>query len=85
MYHRIHKTCFVCMLLDLALQQCMGKMVSLSSGLLRLLCRWDSGETYLIMDQPMSAVAERLAQGLTIRTEWPVSSIRYDAGEDQWP
>jgi hypothetical protein len=42
--------------------------------------RWDSGETYLIMSQPMSAVVDKLRQGLSIRKAWPVSNISYDQG-----
>lgn len=42
--------------------------------------RWDSGETYLIMAQPMSAVVDKLRQGLAIHTRWPVSNISYDQG-----
>lgn len=32
------------------------------------------------MSQPMSAVVDKLRQGLAIRTRWPVSSISYDQG-----
>lgn len=32
------------------------------------------------MQQPMSAVVDRLRQGLAIRTGWPVSNIAYDQG-----
>jgi len=41
--------------------------------------RWDSGETYLIMDQPMSAVVDKLRKGLSIRTNCPITSITYDS------
>jgi len=39
---------------------------------------WDSGETYLVMEQPMSRVAERLARGLEVWLSWPVA--RLDSG-----
>ena len=32
------------------------------------------------MSQPMSAVVDKLRQGLAIRTAWPVSSITYGQG-----
>jgi hypothetical protein len=32
------------------------------------------------MSQPMSAVVDKLRQGLAIRTRWPVSNISYDQG-----
>ncbi|KAF8072874.1 PAO3 [Scenedesmus sp. PABB004] len=41
--------------------------------------RWDSGESYLIMDQSMSTLVARLAEGLTIRTGCPVTSVTHDA------
>jgi monoamine oxidase len=36
---------------------------------------WDSGETYLVMEQPMSEVAARLARGLEVWLGWPVARI----------
>lgn len=39
--------------------------------------RWDSGETYLILDKPMSALVDELRRGLTIRTGCPITSITH--------
>ncbi|WIA08987.1 hypothetical protein OEZ85_008401 [Tetradesmus obliquus] len=39
--------------------------------------KWDSGETYLILDKPMSALVDGLRAGLTIRTGCPITSITY--------
>jgi hypothetical protein len=36
---------------------------------------WDSGETYLIMEQPMSEVAKRLSKGLEVWLSWPVARV----------
>eukprot|EP00877_Chromochloris_zofingiensis_P015153 jgi/Chrzof1/9892/Cz04g19260.t1 len=41
--------------------------------------RWDSGETYLIMDRSLSHVVDQLATGLNITTNWPVHRIEYSA------
>ncbi|KIY95491.1 hypothetical protein MNEG_12471 [Monoraphidium neglectum] len=38
---------------------------------------WDSGETYLISDQSMRVVVERLAEGLDFLTSFPVTAIHY--------
>ncbi|KAI8469401.1 MAG: amine oxidase-like protein [Monoraphidium minutum] len=40
---------------------------------------WDSGETYLIADQSMRVVVERLAEGLDILTGFPVTAVHYSA------
>jgi hypothetical protein len=37
---------------------------------------WDSGETYLVMEQPMSEVARRLGRGLDVWLGWAVGSVR---------
>lgn len=42
--------------------------------------RWDSGESYLLMDRTMGYVPEQLAKGLDVRTSWPVQSVEYGAG-----
>ncbi|GFR47744.1 hypothetical protein Agub_g9509, partial [Astrephomene gubernaculifera] len=44
---------------------------------------WDDGETYLLMDRPMSSVITHLARGVNnIRTNWVVDSITYAANSD---
>lgn len=40
--------------------------------------RWDSGETYLILDKSMSALVDNLKAGLDIRTGFPITAITYD-------
>lgn len=40
--------------------------------------RWDSGETYLILDKSMSALVDNLRQGVSIRTGFPITAIKYD-------
>lgn len=42
--------------------------------------KWDSGETYLLMDRSMGFITQQLSQGLDIRTSWPVQSIEYGPG-----
>lgn len=41
---------------------------------------WDSGETYLLADQSIRAVVDKLAEGLDILTGFPVVSVEYSAG-----
>ncbi|KXZ54086.1 hypothetical protein GPECTOR_5g191 [Gonium pectorale] len=43
--------------------------------------KWDSGETYLLMDRSMGHVISSLARGLesSIRTNWHVASVDYAA------
>lgn len=40
--------------------------------------RWDSGETYLILDKSMSHLVDNLKADLEIRTSFPVTSISYN-------
>eukprot|EP00878_Enallax_costatus_P027136 GHUV01029188.1.p1 GENE.GHUV01029188.1~~GHUV01029188.1.p1 ORF type:complete len:433 (+),score=137.10 GHUV01029188.1:367-1665(+) len=40
--------------------------------------KWDSGETYLILDKSMSHLVNNLRAGLDIRTSFPIKSITYD-------
>ncbi|KAG2437442.1 hypothetical protein HXX76_006092 [Chlamydomonas incerta] len=42
--------------------------------------KWDSGETYLLMDRSMGHVVNHLAQGANIRTNWAVAAIHYGSG-----
>ena len=44
---------------------------------------WDSGETYLVPDRPLSALVDHLAAGVpTIRARWPVERVcANDKGE----
>lgn len=39
--------------------------------------RWDSGETYLLMDRSLVHVAARLAENLPLRLSWPVMRIEH--------
>lgn len=44
---------------------------------------WDSGETYLVPDRPLSALVGHLAAGVpTIRTRWPVERVCVDDDGD---
>ncbi|EIE19221.1 amine oxidase [Coccomyxa subellipsoidea C-169] len=41
--------------------------------------RWDSGDTYLILDRPLQALVQHLSKGVenNIQLQWPVSRIEY--------
>lgn len=41
---------------------------------------WDSGETYLLADQSMRAVVDKLAEGLTIVTGLPITRVEHGPG-----
>lgn len=41
--------------------------------------RWDFGESYLIMDRSMKAVADVMAQGVNIRVNCPIVHVEYAA------
>eukprot|EP00238_Polyblepharides_amylifera_P009068 CAMPEP_0196586828 /NCGR_PEP_ID=MMETSP1081-20130531/55722_1 /TAXON_ID=36882 /ORGANISM="Pyramimonas amylifera, Strain CCMP720" /LENGTH=450 /DNA_ID=CAMNT_0041908839 /DNA_START=48 /DNA_END=1400 /DNA_ORIENTATION=+ len=38
---------------------------------------WNQGDEYLVLDRPLTCVAQYLAQGLRLFTSWPVTQVHY--------
>lgn len=44
---------------------------------------WEYGEEYLVLDRPLSALVDRLREGLDVRTAHQVSFIQYGASKEK--
>ncbi|KAH9576989.1 hypothetical protein CY35_01G191100 [Sphagnum magellanicum] len=66
---------FGCSLEQLGLRECIEEAQ-----------QWIYGDTYLILDRPLSSIIEYLSQGLQVHLNWPVVRVEYteDKGVRLW-